>query len=384
MKTALITFYREFFNSTIYISNGFSFFRHMLEGEDLFISTNYDSPKELKKRLESYDKVYCSVHFAHEFEFVRGISDSRWVMGGSYFATVGMPYGTAKDLKWLENNPSEIIYTSYEKHVGVPISNTFTDYWHDKMDQFKNPHNLLFGYSCSLGLHCYWDKCKFCFSPSRESYYRKDLDKIFQGLKKNPYPISSVLPCIGSIHPFMLKYILDNANIFREKHIPRLGIFARSDKSILSIVKDTDDTSVVTFLMGLEFFSDKVLSFFNKGFTVKEVIDVIDLVTSKGSNVVIFLMGTYPFLTQEIVDDYRYNLSLLTTVLGPRVDKLLFNYNHPIIWPVKNEGDFEGYEKQWDENKKSFTVKIIDPKVIEHGKTILGLIRYSGIRLNFL
>jgi hypothetical protein len=57
MKNALITFYKELYSS-IAISNGFSFFRHLIEGEDIFVCPDKTHKEKLRQQLEGYDAVY--------------------------------------------------------------------------------------------------------------------------------------------------------------------------------------------------------------------------------------------------------------------------------------------------------------------------------------
>lgn len=201
MKVALITFYKKIYNS-IAISNGFSFFRHLIEGEDIFVCLEKTNKEELRQQLEGYDAVYCSISFFKELDYIGPLIQENWIIGGPLVEHCG------EHLK--RRFKCTVVDKPFEAYRQIPLSSTFTDYWHDKMHLLSYENSPVI-YNCSIGKGCNWGKCKFCNFSIYEGYRykRSNVESIISGLRENKNGTLIIHFCISSSTPDILQGLLE-------------------------------------------------------------------------------------------------------------------------------------------------------------------------------
>ena len=305
MKNALITFYSKFLDS-IAISNGFSFFRHLIEGEDIFVFPK-ETPKEsLRKQLESFDAVYCSISFFSELDYIGELIQKNWIIGGPVVEFCA---------EYLQKRfKCTVVDKTFEAHHKLPLSDIFTDYWHDQMHLMAHD-NYPVSYNCSIGKGCNWKKCKFCNYSMYEGfcYERKNLKKIIADLKENRNGTFLIHFCISSTIPDTLRELLKSQPIL-EKLAFNSNIYARADKQIIEIFKSVRSLEGITVAIGLEAFSQEALNILGKGVLLKNVIALTGIIIDKGGSVMLSIMDHYPFLTFEMAKESKKTIDQLSKI----------------------------------------------------------------------
>jgi len=333
MKNALITFYSIFLDS-IAISNGFSFFRHLIEGEDIFVCTEKTPKESLRKQLENFDSVYCSISFFSELDYIGELIQKNWIIGGPVVEYC------AEHLQ--KRFKCTVVDKPFEAYREIPLSDTFTDYWHDKMHLFVYD-NYPVSYNCSIGKGCNWKKCKFCYYSMYEGfcYERKDIERIISGLKENRNGTFLIHFCISSTIPDTLRELL-KFQPFLEKFTCNSYIYARADKQIIEIFKKAQSLEGFNISIGLEAFSQQALNILGKGVRLENVIALTGIIVDKGGGVTLNIMDHYPFLTFEMAEESKKTIDQLCEIrqislsTSSKRAQGMFVYNNGItLWPTQ-------------------------------------------------
>jgi hypothetical protein len=135
------------------------------------------------------------------------------------------------------------------------------------------------GYSVALtnGIGCYWGKCRYCKIIGPLKY--RDIDKI-------PVIEHDGLKCIWlhtySLPPHFIKKFYPQ---FEDRDDVRYATYVRGDKHITKALKETIpllsvDPKYLGFDVGIEFPTDKMLQYMDKGTTVEEYLNFIKVAAS--------------------------------------------------------------------------------------------------------
>lgn len=156
-------------------------------------------------------------------------------------------------------------------------------------------------YSFSSITKCYWGRCTFC---NEGKMYGPALDM-------EDVPIINP----GNNHVWVNKMALHPNDMIRL--FPKFGsesiynFYMRGDKKVLNILNDVPIISNIYPAIGVEFPSDRMFRYMNKGTTVDTLVDVMIKFLEKGCIVFIMLIDGWPNLVQSDVDSVKYFLSRL-------------------------------------------------------------------------
>lgn len=150
------------------------------------------------------------------------------------------------------------------------------------------PHNSRVYFSYTLENQCYWKKCIFCTiaQHSKEHFRkRKDLDFEFKNLDFKGHKI--VRLNTGSITPGHIKTILPNIPIGDDIEYRFFMRAARAETNALKQVIEKIGKKIpeCTLGFGIEFPSDHMWQYLDKGTSMKEVIETLEFCTQTGFKV---------------------------------------------------------------------------------------------------
>lgn len=292
--------------------------------------------------------------------------------------------------KWARNNPNLQVF------VGGPVISYYPMSIGEDLDNFKyipgNAEDIFFkgkttewnlsipkvdgpiSYTVSLlnGKGCYWGKCNFC---------RHILEYTYRDLKE--------IPIIN--HPFH-KYIWIHVEAipprFIRSHYKKLPdrkdvtyiTYARADKACknayLEVVDNGNiDPHFLYFDIGLEFPSNRMLKYMNKGLTTDDYLNFISVLTKYGSGIHLNLIVNWPYITKEDVNEAREFLYDLYRISGDKTiaaqcnslfvvhDRLMYNSidkNTLIENKISNIKKHKVYNIKLDIEQQKLNKQLID------------------------
>lgn len=289
MRNAFVTIVKNHNNRTE-IFNGFSFVAHKLEGDHIFLYENGNN-EEIKNKLSSYEKIYCTAICAGELIFIKKLIDKRWILGGPIFRLFSDDY--------LKKNLPEatIVRSSFEEFMNFKREDIFTPYWNDWLKWQSNISFL--GYGANCGSNCYWGKCLFCRTTHNETDER-NIKLIYPQLPEYKFQ-SFVHLRFGSTPPKDLKDLVD---CIENNPKPNLifRVYIRGDEDIKQVLERTKSLNNILFLVGLESLSQTTLDSINKGTNINTVLEIIKLISNKGGYCEVTLISRIPspFIEQSL------------------------------------------------------------------------------------
>jgi hypothetical protein len=298
-----------------------------------------------------------------------------------YAKSLRLLYGWAKQYPNLEIFICGPIILHYDLRIGKDLPNFhvnkdnaedlfcggITSPWNIEIpNTMKGP----IGYSVALvnGYGCYWGKCRYCKIMGQLKY--RDINRIpvieYDGLKY-------IWIHTYSIAPHLMKKLYPT---FEKRDDVRYATYARGDKLITQALKETIpnlliDPKYLGFDIGIEFPSDKMLQYMNKGSTVKEYLDFIEVAAESGIQLHFnFILGWKPTDYDDLKSMEQF-LNHLTKISKPNSitaniypltifqdRKILTDYFIDEIEVIENDYDvFIGFPKQSD-NQKSINNEI--------------------------
>lgn len=352
-----ITFYNLDSSRTLFISAGFFFTRHLLEGEDLFISqtaTKNEIHKLFSEIPKNTTRIYCTLNYSFETDLIRDLVDERWVIGGPEAVEIFRD-GTSPLL-----NCCQVKANSFESICGVSSSTKFTYYFKDLITRLK-PQAV--SYPCSIGNGCYWNKCTFCsfhlYSGETSYKIKSNLTEIINNLKPLAVP-SQVHTCVSSCSAKVLEQIL--AAKVQDGII--LSEFIRADEDILELIKSSAQTAFKNHfaLLGMETFSQPISDRLNKGASVANYLLLLDYILSRGGSVALYIMTWIPFIDEV---DVKESLKVIKEIEGivskyPTERFSIINSGE-VLWPTEKLAKKMGNDLKTYKSFKHLYGAIIEP-----------------------
>jgi hypothetical protein len=351
MKNAFVTFYHRYtIPNIVELYNGFSFVRHVMEGDDFYVT--YDTNiEDLREKLSSYDKIYYSVSFSRHIEIVRRIVDKRWCFGGPIFSP---PNHHIKEIETLN-----FINGYFDDYLGCN-ADFFTPYW---TDDFLGKITSL-KYNANCGTTCYWKRCKFCNDMYSKTNRDRDVEKVFGKIKEYEYP-TSVYLYNGSVNPIFLKKIIKLQDENPKENI-LLRVQLRPDAHINDVLYEAKNLKGLHFIIGLENFSQTILNKLDKGISIKRAIEVAGNCIDKGARVTFNLISKAPGMDLKTFDECLENIDHAKKFLKPltKNDMLSGNVKSGVVFmdSVNLNWQSESMASEWGEY-------VIAPhNVLDYGK----------------
>lgn len=242
--------------------------------------------------------VYQVCKWAQQFKHVK------FIVGGS---AIDSGFLNFQDIVF----PDNVIITdkSVESFLGVE---DFSHEWGiDIPNEIVKDDNLFFTYS--IDNSCYWGKCIFCKFPqqSNKSRERSQFDFTFKNIKPGvkkcvwlhspsftPEKIKSVFPKLPNQDD--LEYIV----FMRGNNAER--------NALEEIYNSCDfDFSKMKFYMGIEFPSNRMLKWMNKGVTVNELSEFLNLTHKlKAKTIISYILGWNNLIQDDITEVKEFMESL--------------------------------------------------------------------------
>ncbi len=263
--------------------------------------------------------------------------------------------------KWAKENPDLFIYVCgpiifhYDLIIGRELDNFNTMRGNAEDLLFKGktckwnieiPNvDVPIGYSVSLmkGFGCYWGKCNFCKIKGKFTY--RELNKI--PIMEHPHHKYIWLHTWAMPPNLIKKYYIN----FPDRNDVTYTTYIRGDKSTIEAYKNVlpklkVDPKYLGFDVGIEFPSDRMLKYINKGTTTKDYLDFIKLTTENGSRLHFNLIVNWKNTNWSDVLNVEKWLNKLSKITKPNT--ITANL-YPLIIVEGREiwNDYEETEIKW-------------------------------------
>lgn len=268
--------YRKFIWDYYFLGNGFSnVYENCRQNGDLvwhnydlngtmaeMIAKNASVPPPIQKG-KLYVSAFLNVHLQHATEWAKRYPGLDIVVGGPAVRFSGFIPEIRDQL------PPNVRFTNAEAEQ--LFGRRQTGDWH--IDFPEDAQGLkFFGYT--INSRCYWNKCIFCNYDAGNDI-RREFDAAFvDRIPTSDFP-SVVNLNIPSAPPKLLEKLPELES--KSKNI-NYWIFVRADKNIIKTLREVlpqcRHTERFFFFMGLEFPSNRMLSFINKGFRLEDYLEV--------------------------------------------------------------------------------------------------------------
>lgn len=322
-----LTFYHKI-HDVLLISNGFSFVKHIIDGEDIFVDELEDFEdigEPLKETLTnaSFNKIYASFSWQRQYNLVKELIDKRWLIGGplSQFLT-------------NSETGSDIRNETFESLYGYEVSSSF-NYYFNSLIKKTAPSTVI--YNMSLGAGCYWNRCRFCSHYERQySYTRPSVETILEQIIPLEGLKSQVWTGLSAVRGDILKAVLD----YTVPDTVLLKSYIRADPEINEVLGKYDDFTGKAFNVGLESFSQDIVDRLNKGIRIDNVFQLIERVISNNGVIGVNIMDNYGCMNSEMLQESLTHLEMLRRLVEKYNAKdRLFIINSGITkWPNLSRG----------------------------------------------
>jgi len=232
---------------------------------------------------------------------------------------------------------------------GIYYDNDFKniEYYVSNKIFLNNKNEIIISFD---GNDCAWDRCDFCQLSNNEKY-KNSIETI---LNKIIYYTSNnikrffIIDNYLNINKFikLLNLLLDNNISNIEFEIS--GIHIQSNIKLLKPF--INKFKFINMGFGVEFLDDEILKLYNKGITVSQIENSINICYDLGINYSTFLLFGLPLVKQINIDNFYKNLE--------KLDSKIFNYR--ISYFNLNE------KIKMFNNLEKFKVRLLDKKCIEY------------------
>jgi len=226
----------------------------------------------------SKGKAFVSIYFTDQlwiiYKYAEKYPDINFVCGGPLIQSMEDRIGELLACVHIPN--LELTVKSVEEYFNIP---EYSQRWNLNLDGIKNLHskrNIYFSYQ--IHSHCYWNKCNFCAYPKKLMRTREHIDLSvindidFNGEKQ----VKVNMPCLNKHY---MKTVFDQM-VFDQNII--YDFYLRCDDQEINSLDNTlsnfkGPLPRIKFRMGIEFPSDRMLTFMNKGITLDEIIRTVKM-----------------------------------------------------------------------------------------------------------
>jgi radical SAM superfamily enzyme YgiQ (UPF0313 family) len=182
----------------------------------------------------------------------------------------------------------------------------FSESWNLTLPDL-NLKSVFFSYE--IEEHCYHGKCIFC-NLHQCTQFRTKKNLTFNDLKNSNLPQNfekRVWIHTPSAKPSFLKNNIE----FLPKDNFQYYIFLRTDKVINKTLKNilknnSNYFSNITFVMGVDFLGNRLLKYMNKGYTMNDVIETIEILNNYNIKSSISMISRWPNILEEDLKEVEY------------------------------------------------------------------------------
>lgn len=287
-KIYFIQFYktdRILFGDGLLLQNGFSKTWKLCDqiGEFVWVSGDEEIPRFDSGAI--YISAYTSADVIKIHKYAKENPQVNITLGGP---------STLKRIKNQYKLPNLKITSKLVEELLFPNVELTTDHWDLVLPKEIENSMIFYGYTLEDRPYCYWGKCSFCgYSKMPWGRSASDCSNFnppdikFDGMQ-------SIWLASTAINARQLENLYKNI-VYDENKIYRT--YMRADKAIvdnLERILKTHGKKNFTFVIGVEFPSDKVLNYFNKGVTQENIIKLIKTIHDYGENCILCLITDVP------------------------------------------------------------------------------------------
>jgi hypothetical protein len=205
-----------------------------------------------------------------------------------------------------EEMPSNLIITSQTVEELFSVPNFKYD-WKLEVPDNVSGKDIIFSYT--LDTSCYWSKCIYCNYAFCKQRIRDDITFGFENVEHD------ALKIVKLNSPSLTPKLLDDV-------IPRLprnndikyDMYIRSCKAendaLKRVIRGTE-TLNMKFISGIEYPSDRVLKMLDKGITVKEILNTINIFDKSSHELLLFIILFWDNLQESDLDDMEKFIDVL-------------------------------------------------------------------------
>lgn len=315
MRDVFVCFYSfNHSDNSLIVSNGFSFEDGQLSErpEHIWIDRLNPMPE-----IEA-DRIFCSATFLSDLIKIGRVVDDRWTIGGPAVDYLS-GFGSSKYFK-----PGPIGPRSFFSPFKVT--------W-DELRQRFNPDITYF--SASLGEGCYWNKCEFCshkFLHKGASVRSRDPYRLIEEIPENESFAADV--CKDTLSVSELKAICG-----RKNRKTLILTFLRADKHIVSAIKNCPDLTRTVFVIGTETPSQTIRDIIGKGQSDEDILELSEIICSRGGIVNMTQMSRYGCITQKCVDEAYVFIDKLASIANKYSTQITCSGYYPTGWYTRESAE---------------------------------------------
>ena len=335
-----IQFYSNFKNSDVFdLGNGFSDTYDLCKsrGDLVWLNHNkYDptlenfgySSKFIINNGTAYISALYITHLYQIYIWALRYPDVHFIVGG--------PVITSDCFIIKKEIPKNItlVNESVENYFGI---SDFSQSWKLHIpDIIPNKNTIIFSYT--LENKCYWGKCRFCTVSNDKKIHRKrkNINYEFKDIKYDGKKI--VRLGTDSFNPTQIKKVMYNLPYF--EGLDNYRIFMRAANKELSALKSIGKIPKAQFTLGLEFPTDRMWKYMNKGYNHKDVLDMIQFLTEMKVGIALNIILGWNNLKNEDIIELK---NFMNKLYSPRSFSLLlhnlFIYHNSDLYNLYEKGE---------------------------------------------
>lgn len=295
----------EYYSLTNGFSDAYSICKEI--GEFIWIDQSSDQHYDRKHLIEEFDKqdqkfpisaetVYISAmqifHIYQAYRWAQHTKDTKFVVGGP-----------AVDSGFLN-------FDGVEKPLNLELSNISVEQYFGNEDfsgewglDVKAPKEKPILFTYSLDNYCYWGKCVFCKYPQQTCKMRIKNKPQFEFEHVAPERKKTIWLQTNCLTPKRIKQILPN--LPNNENIEYI-MFVRgtpAERRALEEISDITNFDRLNLYMGIEFPSDRMLSWIRKGVTCKDYIQFLKTTEKLNINMTMSYILGWDILQESDIDD---------------------------------------------------------------------------------
>ncbi len=354
--TLFIQFYTKTASGWFDLCNGFSDTWDMCSSKGDFLWMEHEKNNDKWYDEEIYQdrplpinkgKVYVSAsyvnHLFQAYTWATRYPDIDFIVGGPVAAERCVTPGQWNSVHFrLEKPlPSNLRITGQSVEDIFNISN-FSGKWKLELPH-GIPDNSRIYFSYTLENMCYWKKCPFCSIAQHTMEHfrkRKNIGLEFRDLDFAGHKI--VRLNTGSITPENIKQILPRLPVADDMEYRFFMRAAKAEANALKQVIDELDGRLpdCTLGFGIEFPSNRLWQYLNKGTRMEEVVKTLELCCTSGLKVNANMILGWNNLIEQDLKELEYFMDILSSDAVTTI-QLRWLFAHPY---TKIHDDYEGVE----------------------------------------
>jgi hypothetical protein len=210
----------------------------------------------------------------------------------------------------IDKIPKNLLFENrtIEEFFGHKI---FSTSWNLELQNIDLKQKSIF-FSYEMDEYCYYGKCIFCnLRQCKQFRIKKDLT--FNDLRNSSLPNNyqkRVWLHTPSVKPSFLRKNIE----YLPKDNFQYYIFLRTDKQINKtlrsiLINNKNYFSNITFVIGVDALSNRLLQYLQKGYTVKDVLETLEILNNYNIKSSISMISRFPNIIKEDLKEVEYYIN---------------------------------------------------------------------------